>query len=48
MLGIGNLIHYFNELHALKVRGTALSPVTKSVLLWADYLAELEKLVIRK
>ena len=48
MLGIGNLIHYFNELHALKVRGTALSPVTRSVLLWADYLAELEKLVIRK
>lgn len=48
MLGIGNLIHYFNELHALKVRGTALSPVTKSVLLWADYLAELEKLVIRE
>jgi hypothetical protein len=48
MLGIGNLIHYFNELHALKARGTALSPVTKNVLLWAEYLAELEKLVTGK
>lgn len=48
MLGIGNLIHYFNELHALKTRGTALSPVTKNVLLWAEYLAELEKLVTGK
>lgn len=48
MLGIGNLIHYFNELHALKTRGTALTPVTKNVLLWATYLAEVEKLVLGK